>query len=113
MASFFVSPFLHPTLDVVLGPRVVDHPGDHDVPERGVGLAVATAVEAMAFVLAARGIERSTPQRWAKVASFLSRSGLSPAATRRAEATSVPTPRWRTSPERSRPRAASGWRRSL
>jgi hypothetical protein len=32
------------------------------------------------------------PQRWAKAASLRSRSGLSPAATRSAEAASVPTP---------------------
>src|SRR3954467_15233215 len=39
-----------------------------------------------------------TPQRWAKVASLRSRWGLSPAATSRAVATSVPTPLTATSP---------------
>jgi len=31
---------------------VVDHAGDHDSPERRVGLAVAAAVESVSFVVA-------------------------------------------------------------
>jgi hypothetical protein len=34
---------------------VLDHPGDHDVPEGGVGLAVTAAVESVTVVLAAAG----------------------------------------------------------
>src|ERR1019366_3054562 len=49
--------FLHPSGDVLTGSRVRDHPGDHDVPERGVGLTVSAAIEAVALVLATTGID--------------------------------------------------------
>ena len=38
-------PFFHPSLDVVAGTGVADHACDDDPPERGVGLAVASAAE--------------------------------------------------------------------
>ena len=44
----------HPALDVVLGSRVLDHAGEHDVPESGVGLTVATAVEPMTLLVFTR-----------------------------------------------------------
>jgi hypothetical protein len=34
----------------------MDHPGEHDVPEGGVGLTVAAAIEPMSLVLAAAGV---------------------------------------------------------
>ena len=43
--------------DVVLGSLVVDHAGDDNVPERGVGLAIAAAVESVSFVFAAAGVD--------------------------------------------------------
>jgi hypothetical protein len=36
---------------------VVDHAGDHDSPERRVGLAVAAAVESVSLVFAAAGVD--------------------------------------------------------
>ena len=44
-------------VDVVAGVGVIDHAGDDDLPQRGVGLAVTTAVEAMTLVLAAARVE--------------------------------------------------------
>jgi len=54
---FLGESFLGAPLDVGPGSRVVDHAGDDDVPERGVGLAVAAPVEAVPFVFAAGGVE--------------------------------------------------------
>ena len=51
---FLGLPVLHPALDVVLGSRVLDHAGEHDVPESGVGLTVATAVEPMTLLVFTR-----------------------------------------------------------
>ena len=77
----------------MLGSRVVDHPGEHDVPQGRVGLAVPTAVEADGAAACRSEASRGeTPQSLAKVDSDFRRSGLSPAATKMAEATSVPTP---------------------
>src|SRR5580698_8848172 len=45
-------------MDVLGGAWVVDHAGEHDVPQGRVCLAVAAAVEAVPLVLAAAGIER-------------------------------------------------------
>ena len=46
-----------PALDVGLRLGISGKPGGHDVPERLVGLTVPAAVESVAFVLAARGVE--------------------------------------------------------
>src|SRR4051812_20853708 len=53
--------FVHPTFDVGAGSRVAGHAGDDDAPERGVGLAVATPVEAMSLLFAAAGVDRCGP----------------------------------------------------
>ena len=45
--------------DVGAGAFVADHAGEHDAPQRRVGLSVAAAVEAVSFVFAAAGIDRS------------------------------------------------------
>jgi hypothetical protein len=50
--------FLRASFDVFAGSRVVDHAGDDDVPQRGVGLRITAAVEPMSLVLAATGLER-------------------------------------------------------
>ena len=52
------SAFLPASIDVFGGARVVDHAGDHDVPEGRVGLTVTAAVEPVSLVLAAAGVER-------------------------------------------------------
>src|SRR5664280_1145191 len=39
--------FLHPSLEVGAGVGIVGDPDHHDAPERAVGLAVATLMEAM------------------------------------------------------------------
>ena len=51
-------PLLLASIDVLGGSRVVDHPGEHDVPEGGVGLAITAAVEAVSLILPATGVER-------------------------------------------------------
>lgn len=54
---FLGAAFFDAAVDVVLCSLVVDHAGDHDVPERGVGLTVASPVEAVTFLLAAAGVD--------------------------------------------------------
>ena len=49
--------FLLASIDVLGGSRVVDHAGEHDVPEGRVGLTIAAAIESVSLVLAAAGIE--------------------------------------------------------
>ena len=46
------------SLEVVAGCGVVGEPGDHDAPERAVGLTVTTTAESMPLLFAARGVER-------------------------------------------------------
>jgi hypothetical protein len=43
--------------DVFACVGVIDHARDDDLPQRGVGLAVTTAVEAMTFLLAAARVQ--------------------------------------------------------
>ena len=50
--------FAHSSVDVLGGSRVVDHPGDHDVPKSRVSLTITAAVEPVSLVLSATGIER-------------------------------------------------------
>jgi len=45
------------SIDVGVGSRVIDHAGEHDVPEGGVGLTITTAAESISLVLAAAGVE--------------------------------------------------------
>ena len=44
--------------DVGPGTLIAHHPGDHDVPERRVGLAIPSAVKTVSLVFAAAGIDR-------------------------------------------------------
>jgi len=49
------------TVDVGAGAFIADHAGDDDVSERGVGVAVAAAVEPVSFLFAAGGVDRGDP----------------------------------------------------
>jgi hypothetical protein len=49
---------LDPSFDVVAGSGVIDHAGQHDAPQRGVGVPVAATVEAVALLFAGAGIDR-------------------------------------------------------
>jgi hypothetical protein len=80
------------SVEVVAGVGVPAQAGQDDGGERGVGLPVAAAVEAAALVLPEDASMGLTPHSAAKDASLWSRSGLSPAATRRAAVVSGPTP---------------------
>ena len=65
------------SIDVLGGSWVVDHPGQNDVPEGSVGLAITAAAEAVPLVLPAAGIEPvRRPQRWAKAALVAQASGI-------------------------------------
>lgn len=55
---FLGAAFVESAGDVVAGSLVADHAGDDDVPERRVRLAVTAAVEPVAFLFAAAGIDR-------------------------------------------------------
>ena len=57
MASFLVCSFFDASFDVMASARVEDHAGEHDVPQGGVGLAVAPAVEPVSFLFAAAGVD--------------------------------------------------------
>jgi hypothetical protein len=46
------------SVDVLGGSWVMDHAGDHYVPQGGVRLTITAAVESVPLVLAAAGIER-------------------------------------------------------
>ena len=56
-------------------------------------MAVTAAVEAVTGDLARGCFDGATPQRWAQAASDRRRSGLSPAATSRVAAVSMPMPK--------------------
>ena len=45
-------------IDLLGGARVIDHAGDHDVPQGRVGLAIAAAVEPVPFLLTAARFDR-------------------------------------------------------
>ena len=64
-----------------------------DEPERAIGLAVPSAVEAMSVAIARRDQDGSDPIQVGPSASECRRSGLSPALTKRAAAVSGPTPK--------------------
>ena len=55
---FLGAAFVDAAGDVGAGALVADHAGDEDVPERGVGVSVAAAVEAVALLFAAAGVDR-------------------------------------------------------
>ena len=55
------------TVDVGAGAFIADHAGDDDVSERGVGVAVAAAVESVSFLFAAGGVDRGDPAEVGKV----------------------------------------------
>ena len=81
------------TRDVGAGARVGTHAGEHDPPQRMVRLPVPAAVESIPVglfpVVAGNG---ATPHRFAHAASQPTRSALSPAATNKIAAVSIPTP---------------------
>ena len=63
MISFLGAPFLAAPFDVVDGALVGAHAGDSDVPQGGVGLAVAARVEPVADDLARGRLDGADPPR--------------------------------------------------
>jgi hypothetical protein len=50
-------PFLGASIDVLGGAGVIDHAGDHDVPQSGVRLTITAAIESVPVLLATAGFD--------------------------------------------------------
>jgi hypothetical protein len=85
-------PLFDPALVIVLGARVDPQTGEHDAMERGIGLTVATTVEATVLPASRGTLDRTDPDKAAKDASLSRRSGLSPTVISKAPAVSGPIP---------------------
>ena len=92
MISGFESPSRNASRDVGAGARVAAHAGEHDPPERVVRLAVPARLSRCRSVLPGVAGSGATPHRFAHAASERTRFALSPAATNKIAAVSIPTP---------------------
>lgn len=91
MISLVVLPSLVRRATYSRVPGIVSHAGHYDPPQRGVGLAVSTVVEAVADLLAGGGVDRADAVQRGEAGLAAQPVGLSPTVVSRMLATRAAT----------------------